>query len=324
MTSSYDPGVFRRINLNMLYSLHAILNSDSLSRAAEMVSLTQPAISQALKKLREIFDDDLFYVEAGDRRLTPMALALKPKVERVLLEARETFATKLGFEPATSTRTFTIAAPASILTMFLGPQVARLRRIAPGIRLAFVKLDNMQQGQPIESGIDVRVSPEVGGGKSEANRRILYADHVVCLAWQGNEKFDDIITPEQLATADLVGGEGGLLPQSLLAGSISDLVRKRGFAITTDSLASVPAMLEGTDLLALMPSWLAQYYAAFHPLKLISLASEQARMIQILAQWHPRHADDPAIMWLLDQLETGARRLTGGMTLLQPSDSNIS
>lgn len=317
MTTPYDPGLFRRVNLNMLYSLYAILNSDSLSRAAEMVSLTQPAISQALKKLRGIFNDDLFYVEAGERRLTPLGQALKPRVERALLEAKETFATQLGFDPASSTRTFTIAAPESILTMFLGPQVARFREVAPGIRLSFVKLDNAQQAQPIEAGIDLRIGPDVGEGGDAANQRMLYADYLVCLAWQENTKFDNIVTPEQLATAELVGGEGGLLPQSLLAGAVSDAVRERGFRITTDSLASLPAVLVGSDLLALIPSWLAQYYAAFHPLKLISFPLHLQQRIPVLARWHPRHADDPALAWLLRELEVGAEQLGATATYEQ-------
>lgn len=131
MSALRDPKLLRRINLNLLYSLYAILNSESLSQAAEMVSLTQPAISQALKKLRVEFEDELFYHEGGERRLTPLAEALKPRVKRALQEAREAFSLRLEFDPASSVRTFSIAAPESILTMFLGPQVAHFRKVAP-------------------------------------------------------------------------------------------------------------------------------------------------------------------------------------------------
>ena len=195
-------------------------------------------------------------------------------------------------------------------------------RLAPGIQLSFVKLDNMQQGQTIDAGIDLRVGPDVGGG-DDAHQRVLYADHMVCLGWQENDRFDNVITLEQLATANLIGGEGGLLPHSLLAGSISDVVRRRGFAVTTNSLASLPGMLVGSDLLALTPSWLAQYYAAFHPLKLISLPSDFDERIPVLAQWHPRHADDPAIAWLLDQMEASAIRLGAAASLAQTDPGTV-
>lgn len=308
MSAMRDPRLIRRINLNLLYSLYAILNSDSLSQAAEMVSLTQPAISQALKKLRLEFEDELFYQEGGERRLTPLAKALKPRVEKTLLEAKETFALRLDFDPASSLRTFSIAAPESILTMFLGPQVAHFRKVAPGITLSFMKLDNLQQSHPIDPTIDLRVgpSPSTNGG---ADQTLLYRDCMVCLAWVDNARFDDIITVEEFATADIVGGDGGLMPMSLLGAPLSNAISQRGFAVTTDSLASLPAVLVGTELIALVPSWLAQYYAAFHPLKLISLPGPLARRIPIIAQWHPRHTDDPALKWLISELVETARKI---------------
>lgn len=312
MTVNGEARLLKRVNLNLLYSLYAILNSESLSQAADLVSLTQPAISQALKKLRAIFEDELFLQAGGERRLTPLAEALKPRVEHILQESGEVFALRLTFDPATSSRTFRIAAPESILTMFLGPLVAQLRSIAPGIRLSFLKLDNVQQSGPLAQELDMRVGPNVspaGTSGQRAHQRLLYRDQMVCLAWQDNARFDHIISLEELARAELIGGEGGLLPKPLLGNPISDVIDRCGFAMETDSLASLPAMIVGTQLIALTPSWLAQYYSAFHPLKLISFPQGVGEKISVFAQWHPRHADDPAILWLVDQLLACAREL---------------
>lgn len=309
-TDGPPAAMFKRVNLNLLYSLYAILNSESLSHAAKLVSLTQPAMSQALKKLREEFDDELFYHEAGERKLTALAEALRPRVERALQDAREAFSLRLTFDPAQSTRNFTIAAPEAILTMFVGPMVAPLLAIAPAIRLSFVKLDNAQQERAIESDVDVRIVPN-NGADIHGPQTLLYKDELVCLAWDGNDRYGDLLSLDQLAQADLVGGEGAMLPRSLLGSPLNNVVGRRGFAVVTSSLAALPGILAGTQLIALVPSWLAQYLAEHHPLQLLSLSNRASRTIDVYAQWHARHAGDPAITWLVDQLLNRVRTLLG-------------
>lgn len=171
-----------------------------------------------------------------------------------------------------------------------------------------IKLDNLQQSHPLDPAIELRVGPAISADGG-VNQTLLYRDDLLCMAWQENSRFDHIITVEEFATADLVGGEGGLLPKPLLGSPLSDAIDQRGFAVTTDSLASLPAVLVGSQLIALTPSWLAQYYSAFHPLKLISLPTALSGRVPIFAQWHPRHADDPAIKWLVAELLEGARQM---------------
>ena len=91
-----------RFNLNLLVALDTLLHSQSLTDAAEKVCLTQSAMSMALKRLREHFNDELVIYSSGQQQFTPLATALMPRVRDVVSACRETIKFRQTFDPARS------------------------------------------------------------------------------------------------------------------------------------------------------------------------------------------------------------------------------
>jgi LysR family transcriptional regulator, nod-box dependent transcriptional activator len=149
----------RRLNLNLLYPLDAILNAPSLTEAGRRVHLSQPAMSHSLRQLRDHFGDDLVAFRRGKQILTPLGQALRPEISRMRRELEGAFSLSLDFDPATTTRTIAIAAPETVEQMFLAPLLRRLTREAPEATFNMLPLDLSAPDRALELGADLIVLP---------------------------------------------------------------------------------------------------------------------------------------------------------------------
>lgn len=122
------------LDLNLLVALDALLAHGSVSRAAARLGLSQPAASHALKRLRETLGDPLLVRIGARMELTPRAQALRAPLAETLEQVRRLFIAE-DFDPATSTRRFTLMMPDHVFDLVLPPLVARVAAQAPGIRL---------------------------------------------------------------------------------------------------------------------------------------------------------------------------------------------
>jgi DNA-binding transcriptional LysR family regulator len=119
------------IDLNLLVHLDALLAERHVTRASKRVGLSQSAMSRALGRLRELFDDDLLIKTSGGMDPTPLALKLAPRVRRVLDEITRAVEDSRPFDPATSTRAFSLVLD-PLATVCAAPLLAALHEAAPG------------------------------------------------------------------------------------------------------------------------------------------------------------------------------------------------
>jgi DNA-binding transcriptional LysR family regulator len=125
----------RRIDLNLLVALDTLLEEQNVTRAARRLALTQPTVSAMLARLRKLFGDPLFVRTQRGISPTPRAAALAPTLRQWLIEA-QAFVTDERFNASTAELTFTLSANDYIQSTLIVPFVQRLRRAAPGVRLA--------------------------------------------------------------------------------------------------------------------------------------------------------------------------------------------
>src|ERR1700761_4981826 len=123
-----------RFDLNLLIALDALLHEKNVTRAAERVFISQPAMSAALQKLREYFEDQLLVRVGRDMQLTPRGLSLVGPVREALLQIQATLGTQPTFDPRTVHRTFTLIVSADALLRVMPAVLQRLSREAPGIQ----------------------------------------------------------------------------------------------------------------------------------------------------------------------------------------------
>src|SRR5262245_51464330 len=148
ISSSYES----ELSLHQLQVLDALLREHSLTRAAQTLDVTQPALSKTLARLRRYFDDPLFVRAALRMEPTPKALQLEAPVRAILERLRALRSEHVAFDPRRSQRTFTFCVVDAGLIKLLPPLVDRLLETAPNVRLRVLQLEAQQLEAWLESG----------------------------------------------------------------------------------------------------------------------------------------------------------------------------
>lgn len=145
-----------RVDLNLLIALQVLLEERNVSRAAERLFITQPAMSKTLGRLREVFDDPLFIRSAHGVGPTPKALELERPL-RDVLESVAKLVAPSAFDPASYNGEFVIATNESVGTVIMGPLMELLAREAPGIRLRTMTRIDKQMEQLAQGNLDFSI-----------------------------------------------------------------------------------------------------------------------------------------------------------------------
>src|SRR4029453_9657034 len=148
------------LDLNLLVAFDALLDTRSVSRAAERVNLSQPAMSAALARLRAYFGDELLTVSGKRMYPTPFAESLLPHVRETLGKVDELLAASVSFDPGTSERTFRIAGSDYITAALLSPLLRQLAISAPNVRFDII-LPSEDSFNLLEEGkVDLVIGPD--------------------------------------------------------------------------------------------------------------------------------------------------------------------
>lgn len=289
----------RTLDLNLLKALDALLDERSVTRAAERLSLTQPAVSGMLTRLRECFDDPLFTRTQRGIVPTLRALELALPVKNILTEVNVLLQPK-QFDPATAEMTINIAATDYALRAVIVPFMAALRQQAPGIRVAVLPVNNEQLALQFERGsVDIAlITPDTA--PPELHARALYAEEYVCLmrddhplAHLENLTLDDFCAQDHALVSYLGGNFHGVTDAALNA-----MGRSRRVTLSVCSFLVLPEILRVSDLISVVPRRLALHQAG---LKVFAPPLEIQGFTKTVA-WHERTHRDAGHRWLRDLL----------------------
>lgn len=304
---------YRRLDLNLLVALDALLEEGSVSRAAERLHLGQSATSAALGRLREHFDDPLL-VQVG-RRLEPSALArvLQPKVREALRLAREIAEAPLSFVPAKCERHFVLAASDYVAAVLL-PQVSRVLALeAPDVSLSIRDLPRPRDGDVVSEALEYRKCDLVIVPPQRSNadypQTELLSDELCCLVSADQSRYAAGLSLADYCAADHVVREfADGQQQGMDAVHLRELGIERRVAVAVGNFALMAEFVAGTARVATLFRRQAEALAARYPLKVLPapLAFPQTRQV---LQWHPHQDLDPALEWLRGLLIEQARSL---------------
>ncbi len=287
-----------RVDLNLLPPLAALLEHRSVTRAAQAVGLTQPAMSNALQRLRRTLGDELLVRVGRQYVLTERAGALVGPVNLILETATNQVLMPPTFDPATSDRTFRIAASSAAALAVFPALSAALAVSAPGVRLHLEAPESSMDLTRSDAAADVALLPDTM--PTTLPRERLYHEDWVVVADTDNDRIGATLTVDDLARLPHVvfEWEGGRVgAHQVLVQLIPDLVVQ---CVVFDFLM-IPSIVSGTPMIALLHRRLAQQLAARHGLRVmespIPLPTLGVDMV-----WNPRTAGDPGRMWLRKQL----------------------
>ncbi|MCS5723041.1 LysR substrate-binding domain-containing protein [Herbiconiux sp. CPCC 203407] len=293
----------RSIDLNLLVSLDALLNESSVSRAAERMLVGQPAMSATLARLRALFDNPLLVRVGRELRLTPFAEALREPLTDVLTGIEAVVNSGVAFDPATSSRTFTVMASDYVALVLLRPLMERLRNVAPGVRLVITPVGPDLLMQLGRSQTDAVVVPrEILPPRLDLPHETLFEDTFVCVTDAAVlTEPDSAFTVEDLTAMPYLQSNQGQMT-TLVDGRLRALGIQRDPEVVTTSFVMAPFLLPGTNLFTVVQRRLAlelmgddARYRIFPPPVNLGVITET--MV-----WSPRHGADPGHRWLRGQL----------------------
>ncbi len=297
---------FKGLDLNLLVAFDVLLATRSVSRSAEQLHLSQPAMSAALGRLREYFGDDLL-VQQGKRMFpTAYAESLMPMVHDVLRTVDAVITTSTNFDPATSQRTFRVIASDYITAAVIAPLVHKLAMVAPHIKLESVLPSDDSADLIGQGAFDLLITPEdfISPGQPA---ELLFEEQHVFVGWSGNPLFDRALTEEVVMAASHVAVQMGNQRTSAFADNMMEkLGRFRQIDVTASSFTIIPWLLIETNRIALMHERLARRMASMFPLAVAPIPFPFPLMREMM-QFNRTRSSNEGLRWLRDQLrEEGA------------------
>jgi DNA-binding transcriptional LysR family regulator len=299
---------FTRIDLNLLVSLDVLLAERHVTRAAQRLALSQPALSAQLARLREVFGDPLLVPSARGMLPTARARALATPLRSALGGLKNAVLAHAAFTPAAAEHTLRVAAPDYAQVTLLAPLRERLQRQAPGVRMAWVALDVDSLERRLEEGLVDLALTVPAWTPASAKSRPLLEDRFVCAMRAGHPLSRGRLTLERYCAAEHVL----VSPQREgFAGTVDTVLarakRARRVALSVPHFLVVPTVLAQSDLLATLPERFARQYKG--PLVLRELPFTLAPLA-LQAAWHTQSHHDPAHQWFREQLVEAARAIT--------------
>jgi DNA-binding transcriptional LysR family regulator len=285
------------LDLNLLRAFDAVLRDGSVTAAAGRLGLSQPAMSNALARLRRLLGDPLFTRTPGGMRPTPFAQQLAAPVQQALDLIRASLSQQTGFEPRTSDRIFRLQLTDVGEIAFLPPLLERLQRDAPRVRIETQHLPQDEVSDALATGeVDLAVGflPELSQGVVQ---RHLFRDRYVCLVRADHPRIRSRLTLAQFlaATHVLVSSRGSaheIVEQTLRNQGV---VRK--IALRVPHFTVVPMILARTDHMVIVPEGLVRAITRFGRFKALKPPVD-IPALDVKVHWHERFDQDPGIAWL--------------------------
>lgn len=288
-----------QIDLNLLVALDAIIKECSVTRAGRNVGLSQPAMSAALGRLRNLLGDPLLERVGRDYRLTPLAVQLAEPVQNILADIERALDHKSSFDPATAQRVFRIAGSDYMTITVFQPLVAHINLVAPGIQLRFQRAGNNTGRKLASRDIDLSVQP--AESHRELSSQPLFSDRFVCATWAGNSEIEDSLSEAQFCQLGHIAYSHPPYGFTLLDHFAGPIARNLRIQAMTDSFLDLPFLLRGTNLIALVQERLGRQLQAAADIRLMECPVKLAPL-NVSVWWNALYDRDLAHAWLRSTL----------------------
>jgi len=296
------------LDAHLLRVLHVLLTEGSVSRAARRLNLSQPAVSTALKRLRDITGDKLLVRSRGGMTPTERGASLLEPVQIALEQLERIAAGPTGFDPTISRRSFNLATPDYLNALLLGEVVADVHRLAPHVQVAFHSMTrSTDYPGALEAGeLDVVIG-NWPNPPDHLRTTPLFEDRLVVMMRAGHP-----LSGAPLTMADWLGAEHVVpTPYSVGQRGVVDVFlarerMRRNIVAQVPYFHMAPYMLLQSDLVFTAPSRFAAQYAEFLPLALAAAPEELPSMAYYLL-WHDRSHHSEECRWFRERIVRIAR-----------------
>jgi DNA-binding transcriptional LysR family regulator len=294
-----------KYDLNLLPVFVALMEERSVTRAAERLGITQPALSNALNRLRDMLRDPLFIRERYGMKPTQMAEELAPVIGGMLASIDDVILGQQNFDPAQATRLFTVAPNSYVEFVLIPAIVARLSERASGIKLRLIPFGNDLIETGAMSGTTELVLGRIIDPPDNMVVQHLMDDGLACVVRADHPDVSDALSQEQYERLKHVN----VLPPGRMRAGLFQALEQRGLkrevAVSVTHFLAVPEIVAVTDYCATLPSLICQRLARDPRLKVLP-APVDLGTFPVEMAWHVRYRHDPAHRWLRSLISEAA------------------
>jgi DNA-binding transcriptional LysR family regulator len=293
----------RTFDLNLLLAFDVLMRELNITRAAEQMFVTQPAMSHILQKLRQHLDDPLLVRTPSGMKPTERALALVDPVRALLAETERLIQPPLAFDAASSQRRFVLAATDYIEFLLMPELSGLIEKTAPGIDIHVKRTEmSFPVAQLENGGLDIVLGFEsVLNPPAHLHRQYLFSDKMACVVRETHPliskppSLDEFVAvPHMLISR--TGSNVGIIDQKL-----AELDLERRIKLIVPHFLSAPLIVAKTDMILSLPYRIAEQFTKFAPLAIFPVPIELPDY-DLCMIWHPVRDKDPAHQWLRDKI----------------------
>lgn len=290
------PPLMSRLDLNLLVALDALLMERNVTRAADSLGLSQPALSASLARLRKHFGDPLLIRRGNSSELTPMAVRLAAQVPSAIDSVRRVFESQAEWSPETSTREFRIfGSDYGFAT--IGQSVSQLAlKRAPGVKFRF----ELHTPAIVEDANRLRASDGImipHGHVEDLNHIELWTDHWVILASEDHPTIGETLRLEDLEENPWVFTYQSRSAFTSANKQLEGMGIEPVVGTVVESFLALPFFIRGTNRLGIVQAGLASESRYFEGVRVLEPPFEAVPVVNAL-WWHPSHRDDPEHRWM--------------------------
>lgn len=304
------------IDLDLFLVLHTVIEERSATRAGARLHLSRPAISNALARLRRLLHDPLLVRSARGLVATPFTLEIAPHLSAAVQHLQSVMEATRRFDPAATTRRFTVACSDYEQMAFLPPVLREFRRRLPNATLRVVSVDQLVRANGLATGeVDLLVGAPPAPLPTALGAEVIGTDEIACIVrrdhpyGKGKVSIDRFFELAHVEVALL--GDGPTTGRQMADSMAAKLGRTRRVALSVPTFASAAIAVIASDCVAAIPRRLAVTFSQFWPLRILPIPVEIPPITTQMI-WHTRTAGDPPVEYLKRLIAEMAKRAPTG------------
>jgi DNA-binding transcriptional LysR family regulator len=298
-----DLTQLRRLDMTLLLVFAELVRRRKMTVVAQRLGLTQSAISHSLKRLRDVFQDELFLRGSNGLEPTGRALRLEAKISTILALSTQALSLDKTFDPSTETRVIQVGALDYEVAIFAAPLIERLRSLAPKSRFVFRSLARKPALAELRNNeLDMALGFFFGPG-NDVETSELYRETYSVVMRKGHRLAKKKLTTKRYADAQhlLMSPSGEL--HGIVDTSLARHDLERNVVGSVPLFLLVLATVAKTDLISTIPARLAQCYGRAFGLTIVPPPIE-IRSFPVHLAWHQRSSTEPALKWFRELVKS--------------------
>ena len=293
----------RKVDLNLLPIVLALYDEQNVSRAAQHLGMSQPAVSMALRKLRSVFNDQLFVRTPSGITPTPRAHGLVEVARPLVAQLYEELFNEDRFDATVSTRPFTFALSDVGEMVFLPKLLERLRANAPNAAIRSISMPPDGLAEGLESGeVDLAIGYFPDLRRQSFFQQRLFTHHFACLLRAGHPARQQRLSLDAFLAAEHAVVHAGGRSQEIFERFLERKRLRRRVVLLTPHFLSLPMIIARSDLITTVPHALALYFVQLSKELAIAQPPFAISGFDLKQHWHRKYHHDARSRWLRQQV----------------------